>query len=253
MLQWRASLRMMSQTMPRGAAMKRLALCLLFFTLVLGCKKSVEGESKTWDRANQTVEELKILSPGFKAALAEQQTAAKTAMEAAKAVEGKKDKIKKMSAANHMLTGGFVDQLSNVDAAKKKIRSTVVELAGKANDERDRAGMQKATEQADQVLAEVEAILKRGAKTPTEASVVLKKVTSDLESAEKNLAMVAKSAGDKESAKAAKIAADEAEVKAAAAAAAKAKEPPPPWKCEYCSKDNPAERTTCKHCGADHK
>ncbi len=234
--------------------MKRLALGFLLFTLTLalGCKKSVEGESKTWDRANQTVEELKVLYPGFKAALAEKQATAKTAMEAAKAVDGDKAKIEKMAAANHMLTGGFIDQLTNVDAAKKKIRSTVVELAGKANDERDKAGMHKATEQADQVLAEVETILKRGAKTATEASVILKKVTSDLESAEKNLAMVAKSAGDKVAAKAAKEKAAADKIAADKAAADKAKEPPPPWKCEYCSTDNPADSKACKNCGAAH-
>ena len=235
--------------------MKKLALCCLFLTLVLaiGCKKSVEGESKTWDRANQTVEELKVLYPGFKAALVEQQTAAKTAMEAAKAVDGEKDKIKQMAAANSLLTGGFVGQLSQVDAAKKKIRSTVVELAGKAADERDKASMEKATQQADQILAEVETTLKRGAKNTTEASVILKKVTADLESAEATLNMVAKTAGDKEAAKAAAAKAEADKIAADEAAAAKAKEPPPPWKCEYCSTDNPAERTACKNCGADHK
>lgn len=229
--------------------MRKLAilpvLCLAF-SFSVGCKKSVEGESKAWKRANQKVDELAVLYPTFKAALEEQRSAAKTAMDAANAISEEKEKIKKMAAANNMLTGGFVDQLGAIDATKKKLRDQIVKLAGAATDEADKASIKAATEQVERVLAEADATLARGAKTAVEANVLVKKVTGDLAAAEKTLAGVGKVAQDKQD----KAAADEAAAAAAAAAKAKAAEPPPPWKCEYCGNENPPEVTTCGSCGA---
>ncbi len=77
---------------------------------------------------------------------------------------------------------------------------------------------------------------------PTAANVILKKVTADLESAQKTLDRVTKSAKDKK--------AEEAKPVGDIAPAAK-DDKPVDWKCEYCDTANKPDRATCGNCGAD--
>jgi hypothetical protein len=223
--------------------MRRLTYCFLALTVFAACKKSVKGESKRWERANQTVDELAVQYPGFKSALEEQRSKAKAAMEAAEKISDEEERIDKMSEANKLLTGGFIGQLGDVDKKEKKIRDEIVDAAGLAADEAARMSIQKAVEHAEHTLAEVDAVLKRGAPNKTEAAILLKKVTSDLNAAEKTLKRVTKGAEDKKA-----EAAEKGDVSGAPAAG----EPEgATWTCAYCNTVNAAKRTTCSNCGAD--
>jgi chromosome segregation ATPase len=224
--------------------MKKLTICFLAVMVFAGCKKSVEGENKTWNRANQTVDELAVQYPGFKTALKAQQKQAKSAMDAAKEVSDEKQKIDEMSAANKLLTSGFVAQLRDVDKTKKKIRDKIVDATGMATNDPEGMSIKKAIEQAEQAISEIDPVLKRGANDPTEATVILKKVTANLESAEKTLDRVTKSVKDKKAAEA-KPAGDVVKEPAAK------DDKPADWKCKYCDTVNKPERKSCSNCGAD--
>jgi predicted small secreted protein len=72
------------------------------------CKKTVEGETKSWERNTQKVQELTVLYPAFGAALKEQLKKAQEAMDAAKAITDQQQSAKKMAEANALLGSGFV-------------------------------------------------------------------------------------------------------------------------------------------------
>ncbi len=228
--------------------MRKLALCFIAVLAIAGCKKTVKGESKRWTSNNQTVDELGVLYPNFKKPLEEQRAKAKAAMDAAEKVEEKKKRISQMSSANNLLMAGFVGQLSDVDATKKKIDERIVEVSGKAADQADRMSAQQAAENAKRVLAQVDATLKKGAPDVTSANIILKKVTADLRAAEENLDKAASMAQDKQTAKTDKATAE----KAAADKAAQEKKAAETWTCEFCGTVNKtADGNKCGNCGAD--
>lgn len=228
--------------------MRAMAIgCVVLLLTVAACKKSVEGESKRWTSANRTVDELSVLYPGFKTALEEQRQKAKAAMDAAEAVSDEKQRISAMSAANSMLTSGFVGELRDADQSIKKIRDKVIEVSGKAADESDRLTAKQAADQATQVVTQVEGVLKRGATDAASAGILLKKVTTDLRAAQDTLDRVAKIAQDKQQAK------EAAQQPAAGGTGqAPAEQPAATWTCDHCDHNNPAEATTCQNCGAPH-
>ena len=77
-----------------------LLLCLsLALTSLVGCGKSVEGETKRWDANQLSVQEYTAKYPGFKGALQERLAAGKTGMKAAEALSGE-EKAKAMGVAN---------------------------------------------------------------------------------------------------------------------------------------------------------
>jgi ASC-1-like (ASCH) protein len=77
-----------------------LLICLSFaLSSLLGCGKSVEGETKRWDANQLSVQEYTAKYPGFKRALEERLAAGKAAMTAAKGLSGDA-KAKAMSVAN---------------------------------------------------------------------------------------------------------------------------------------------------------
>lgn len=226
--------------------MRRVVLyAVAILMLSVACKKTEGNENKRWEQANKDVDELTVLYPGFKAALEQQRTEAKTAMEAAKAVEDKDSRISKMSSANNKLTGGFITQLKGVDAKKKAIQAKIVQVTGGAGDKADRASAQQAAENAKKVIAKVEATLKKGAPDVKSARVIMKQVTADLQSATSNLGMAAKMAQQKKDAKNPKA-------KTGTGAATTLVAPPKAakWTCEYCDHENKGDATHCAQCNA---
>lgn len=230
--------------------MRKIALCAaLALVAAVGCKKTEKGEDSRWKSGAKTVEELKVLYPGFKAPLQAQYDKAKASMDQAKAESDKDARIKKMSSANNLLTSGFVEQLKTIDTKKKAIEAKIIEVTGKAADKNDRATAQQASDSAKKIIGQVDATLKKGAPDVTAANVIVRKASQDLQQAEKLLATAAGIAAQKQAAKNPPKGATGAATGAAAA-------PPPPdpakekWVCDHCGKEHTGVDKNCTNCGA---
>lgn len=230
--------------------MKKIALYAVALLIVAaGCKKTEKGEDTRWKTGTSTVEELKVLYPGFKAPLQEQHDKAKAAMEVAKKESGKDARIKKMSSANNLLTAGFVGQLKTVDEKKKAIEAKMIEVTGKAKDKADRATAQQASDSAKKIIGQVDATLKKGAPSVTAANIIVKKAIADLQQADKLLGTAAGIAQQKQAGKnpgAGKL----------INKTVGAKTPPPPdpakekWTCDHCGHQHAGTEKSCTNCGA---
>jgi hypothetical protein len=224
------------------------ALLALFtaIVLVVGCAKTVEGETKAW---NDNVAQLNALIaqyPGFKPALEARLAAAKKTYDAASTMSGD-PQIEQMAKANSEINAGFVTDLKGLDAKIKKLRESSVEVAAKAGDDSSRLGAKIAAENAQKSVASVEKLLATGAKDEAAATAVLKKAVGDLDSAQSaidKVSAVDKDKGDKKAADE-KAATDKATTEKAAAEAKVAD-----WTCEYCNTPNKADVGVCSSCGA---
>lgn len=212
---------------------------------ISACSKSVEGETKRWASNSARVTELGALYPGFKGAIDARAQSAKKIYDAAAGLEGDA-KISKLSEANSALMKGFVDELDDLEAKVKSLREARVEAAAKASDG-TQLGAKVAAEDAQKALDRVDAALKAGAADEAGAAAVLKKIESDLDTAQSALDKVlAVQQAKKDEADAAKKAESDAKSSAAAADAAKVA----PWTCAYCGSKNAHDKTSCDSCGA---
>ena len=228
--------------------MRKIALYAIALLIVTaGCKKTEKGEDARWKSGVKTVEELKVLYPGFKAPLQEQYDNAKNAMDLAKNESDKDARIKKMSSANNLLTAGFVSQLQTVDTKKKELQNTILKVTGQASDQADRATAQQASDSAKKLIAQVEATLQRGAPSITAANVIVRKAIDDLQQADTLLGTAANMAQAKKNAANATAGTAGATPGAGAAAPDPAKEK---WTCEHCGQEHVGTDQTCSNCGA---
>lgn len=224
------------------------ALLALFTTivLVLGCAKTVEGETTKWNDSVARLNALIAQYPGFKPALEARLAAAKKTWDAASTMTGD-PQIEQMAKANSEIKAGFVSDLEGVDAKIKKLRESSVEVAAKAGDDSSRLGAKIAAENAQKAIASVEKLLETGAADEAAATAVLQKVLGDLDSAQSAIDKVGAVDKEKSDQKAAdeKAAEDKAAAEKAAAEAAVAD-----WTCEYCDTPNKHDATVCSSCGA---
>jgi hypothetical protein len=223
-----------------------VAVALSAGLLAAGCKKTVEGENKAWDRNVQRINELAAVYPGFANALHEQQKRAEDAMAQARGVGNQEEAAKKMSEANDLIGAGFVYSLSQIDSRTRTLRDKIVSATTSAVEGADQVAARAVTDDAQRILTGVDATLKAGAADATAASAVLRKVEADLSSAGSNLDKVIAAANQRK-AQAAKAAAAPAAGAAGAAGAPVAKVQ---WKCSYCNHMNDDARQKCENCGA---
>jgi len=219
---------------------------LIATTLIVGaCSKSVEGESRKWDSNSVQLAELSATYPGFRPALEARKAAAAKIHDAAAGLDGDA-KIAKLSEANTAMMQGFVGELDALDGQMKKLRESRVEVTTKAS-EATRLGAKVAAEDAQRALDRADTTLKAGATDETAAVAVLRKLKGDLDTAQSALNKVLEIDKAKQD-KTADAKQSEASKKTADDAAAAAKVAP--WKCSYCSSENPHDGTACKSCGA---
>lgn len=229
---------------------RALFVLLTAFMMVVGaCSKSVEGETKRWTANSTRVSELSAQYPGFKAAIEARKVAAQKLRDAADGLDGDA-KIAKLSEANTALMATFVDDLDELDDRVKRLREARVEAAAKAGDSSSQLGAKVAAEDAQKTLDRIDGILKTGAADEAAAAAVLKKIETDLDTAQAAVDKVL--AIDKEK-KDEAAAAKKSEVDSKAAADAKAAAQVAPWKCEYCGSENAHDDASCKSCGAAKK
>lgn len=227
--------------------LKKALVLLSLAALIPACSKTVEGESKRWTRNTQQIQKLSALYPGFAAPLKVQLATATTAMESAKKVSDKEAAAKAMSSANGLLSGGFVGKLSNLDGKIKKVQSAATTAATAAADKTDRMAARQVSDAAKQVVKEVKAVLKKGAKDVASAGAILDKADSDLKAAQKNLKTVIDAAKKKKESKEKVKEEKKDEVKKDEVKKEKAKAK---WKCSYCDHMNDPAAGKCTECGA---
>lgn len=227
----------------RPFQLKALLAIAIVLLLGLGCKKSVEGETKSWESNQRKISDLKAQFPGFSKALDEQLQSAKSIWDNAASISAEDQKIAKMAEANRLLSGGWIGQLEDVEGKRRKIRDKIVDVKGLKMDENDRSAVFAASRNAEQNLTEVDERIRMGAMSASAAAPILSSVTNNLESAMKSLEKVESNinAKLKDAQKAEKADADKK---------AEEEKKNADWKCSYCSKTNPASATECGGCGA---
>lgn len=224
---------------PTQTILRTVAALLLF---VAACSKTAEGEQQRWDANVTEVQGLMAKYPGFKPALEARLAHSKTIYDEAAGL-GEEAKTKKMSDANHALSGDFVRELGALEGTLEKLRKSRIEAAAKASDASSRLGADIAAQDAASTIERVEKSLATGAADEVGAKAVLEKITADVATAQAGVDSVLEV--DRE-----KKADAEADVEADAKAKAEAKAEVAPWKCEYCGTENTHENGACASCGA---
>lgn len=214
--------------------------------VVTGCKKTAEGQTKSWKANTASVDKLQAQYPGFKAPLEARLSSARTIFESASSLSGE-EQVDKMSEANRTLMGGFVGKLGGLEASIKTLRDKRVEAAAKAGDESSRLAAKLAADDAGKTLDRIESVLKTGAADESAANAILEKVTGDLATAQSAVDKVLEVDGKKKKDKA-----DAADAKADAKAKDKAdaEAKVADWKCEYCGSMNKHDKLECGSCAA---
>lgn len=205
----------------------------------MACSRSVEGETSAWTRNQQKVKDLMTLYPKMGGALNEQRNKATQAWDAAQSVSDDEAKINAMAKANRLLSSGFVQDLDRFEKKEKDLQDLIVDVQTAAKGAADAQSATVVRDQANSTLRRARQSIERGAISAAQATVVMKKVTKDMDAATKNLKKVKDGFKKKES--------TAQKTKEAEKAAQK------DWKCSYCSKSNPAKASECTGCGAPHE
>ena len=220
--------------------------------LLLGttsCKKTLEGETRSWERNNLRAQELSALYPGFAPAIRAQQAKAQAEMDLAKGISNKEEAARKMAECNSMLGGGFIAGLGGVESKVRGVREKTLNASATAPGGTDQLATQTVVADAQRILRSVDESLRRGASDPTAAAAVIHRVDGDLSDAARNLDRVVETNKKRqEAAKGAPGSGTAAPAVGGAEAAPKAV--PATWKCKYCGKQQQDPALKCKNCGA---
>lgn len=206
----------------------RRFLAVWAILVVAGCGRSVESETRAWERNTAKIRELKALYPGFETVLQERLKAGEEMWSAAKAIGDEKERANRMAAANSFLMSGYVEKLERMDALVKSVRRMSVDAANRGG---DRYGTRVAVEDARNVLDRCEQMLRQGARDTSAAETVVSRVWSDLKSAESNLETALRDSKPTTN-------------------TTPTDTRPQPWKCLFCSSSNDPAKSDCTGCGA---
>lgn len=238
----------------------------LSLLLVAGCKKTVEGEIKKWDRAVQSAKGQVALYPGFAGVLNGEIDAAAAACKATETIADEKARATAMAKARSLLGQGTLGMLQELRTSIDRLKHDKMRIGGSGGDIfEDRRGKEQFVADADKVLSEVEALLKAGAPDRTAATAVLQKAQSDLKvvhAVGRRLidAIEAQERAKREAAKAgaaAKNTTGTAPAVPAPVTSSSGKAPAPAAAaqkvvtCKYCGRKNPVGTTRCPGCGAN--
>ena len=239
--------------------MKRSLLSLLTVATAItligsGCRKSVEGEGKKWDRNVAQAKEATVLYPGFATLIDAELAAAEAAMADMGTVADKKARAKQMALANAMLAKGTSAQLRGIERDIKDVQKSMITASSKAVDQSDRRAAEQATAMAEKALRQADAIMQKGATDSVATTALLKQARASLDQAEARLRQVVQSVERKKRAAAAKPTTSKPTSKTSTKqVSSKAKTAPAakkPWKCKYCGSLSDDKVLKCKSCGA---
>lgn len=106
--------------------MKKITFILVaFLFLVNACGPSIEGETKAWDSNLKSMETAKAKYPKFAETIDQKLVEAKALWEEAKGIKDEDAKAEKMEAANSLLSGGCVGNLSGMNSKISSIQTSI--------------------------------------------------------------------------------------------------------------------------------
>jgi hypothetical protein len=173
--------------------MKKLSLFLFALIAMFACKKSVEGETATWQANKTKLQKLKASFPAFGSVLDEELKEAEKKWEEASKITNEEEKIKKMSEANYTFTTGFVYELSSLESRMESITKKRKDLkaAMTSNDVNLSKSAQREILSVDEFVSEAiastEKMLAKGDKSTTQAYKTIKEANKTIADAEQKV------------------------------------------------------------------
>jgi len=225
--------------------MKKLAILLSFLILVsVGCKKSVESETKRWETNKATLEKLAVEYPAFKSTIDQVIAKASEAMTSAGSISDEAKKIEALAAANELANPTFVRDLQSFSEQVTKLQELSTSALQNASDENDRLAAKQAADNATTAINDAKNMLKNQTVTnESEANTLIAKALSDLDGVKTTLEQIVKTTADKVK----KVEDEKAQIEKKAEDEKKALAD---IKCEYCNTMNKYDATKCTSCGA---
>lgn len=201
--------------------MKKLLLFLFFLTAVLACKKSVEGETATWESNKTKLKKLKASYPSFARLLDKELKDAEVKWKEAQGIGNEEEKIKKMAEANYTFSKGFVYELGTLETKMENLSKKSKELSNSitAKDvnlsKNNLKTVIASNDEVKEVLLKIEKLLNKGVKSEDKASTSIKEANQSLADAETKLdaamQIINESRGVKKTAKDSSVTASEKE------------------------------------------
>jgi len=170
--------------------MKKLTLFLLLIVALIACKKSVEGETATWESNKTKLKKLKASYPSFAELLDKELKNAEAKWKEAQGISNEEEKIKKMSEANYTFNQGFVYELGTLETKMENLSRKSKELSNSitAKDvnlsKSDLKTVIAANDEVKESLLSVEKLLNKGVKSEDKAYVSIKDANKSLADAE---------------------------------------------------------------------
>lgn len=221
--------------------LKKITLFLFAFTL-FACSKTVESESKSWQRNTKIIQDLKVEYPNFSKQLEAQLSKAQQVYEEADKITDEEAKIAQLEKANKTLNTEFVRNLRAVERMRKEVREVISKLEPLKVGNEVYASKSRAIREAEAAIRQADQLPQAQITDLTIATSVSRKAKEALENADKAMdeviAIVEKA---------------EREAKKAKEAAQKKKKDELAAQfvtCEYCNTKNKAASAKCSSCGA---
>jgi len=170
--------------------MKKLTLFLLLIVALIACKKSVEGETATWESNKTKLKKLKTSYPSFAELLDKELKNAEAKWKEAQGISNEEEKIKKMSEANYTFDQGFVYELGTLETKMENLSRKSKELSNSitAKDvnlsKSDLKTVIAANDKVKESLLSVEKLLNKGVKSEDKAYASIKDANKSLADAE---------------------------------------------------------------------
>ncbi|MEM6298752.1 MAG: hypothetical protein AAF740_08710 [Bacteroidota bacterium] len=214
----------------------------VFIFILSSCSKSVESETKSWDRNVKIVKDLKVEYPNFEKILDSQLLEAQREYDKVASITGEEEKIVQLEKANKILNAEFVRNLRTVQREQKDLKEQLQKLEAMKLPDNLKDSKRRAIRDTEAALREAKSIANKSIADLTGATSVSRKVSRQLEDAEKAIKKVISESD--------KIAAEEKKAKQKAEEAKQEKEKQQYVVCSYCDTKNESKNGNCKSCGA---
>ncbi|MDX1904771.1 MAG: hypothetical protein SFU27_11485 [Thermonemataceae bacterium] len=173
--------------------MKKLSLFFLLLLALASCKKSVEGETSTWNANVNKLKKLKASYPSFADVLDKDLKDAQKKWEDAQKISNEEEKIKKMSEANYTFNTGFVYELGTLESKLEAVNKKNKDLRNAMTDKNvnlDKSDLKevlRTNDDAKDALTNVEKMLSKGDKSSDQAYRTIKEANSRLSDIERRV------------------------------------------------------------------
>ncbi len=129
-----------------------------FVFVVSSCSKSVESESKSWDRNVKIVKDLKVDFPNFGKTLDGKLAEAQLEYDKVTSIAGEEEKIVQLEKANKVLNAAFVRNLRTVQRTQKNLKKQLQKLEVMKLPDNLRDSKRRAIRETETALREAKSI-----------------------------------------------------------------------------------------------